>query len=68
MVKNTIIFDTRTKWTGVIVNGVEYAPFSNYIVKDSTTAIAIKSEATDGAEEATFVMDQVKFDANLYRE
>ena len=55
--KNTIIFDTRTKWTGIIVNGVDLAPFSNYIVKDSTTAIPVRSEATDGAEDATFVMD-----------
>ena len=37
-VKNTVIFDTRTKWSGVIVNGVDGAPLSNYFLKTSGTA------------------------------
>lgn len=59
LVKNTIIFDTRTKWTAVIVNGVDGAPISSYQIQNSDSAVPIISEATDEIEEKTILMDWV---------
>jgi len=43
----------------VIVNGVDNTPLSSFIIEESSTATPIKSEATGGAEEKTFIMDKV---------
>ena len=68
LAKLTIKFDTRTKWTGVILNGVIGAPPSSFKVRDSLTAEPIISEATDEAEVKSLAMDLVKYDGNLYRD
>ena len=44
---NSIIFDTRTKWTGIITKGVNGAPSSDFLPWQSTTATPVDSEKTD---------------------
>lgn len=60
-VKNTVNFDTRTKWSGVIVNGVRDAPLSNYFLDKSSTATPVKG-AGDEIVSKSLTLDWVKYD------
>lgn len=64
-----VLFDTRTKWTGVVAAGAEGAGVvSSYDLQDSTTKVGVNRDDAGEPEAKSLSLDSTRFDGDLYRE